>query len=71
MKDYSDFAEQVLSQTSNYLNDKGLFPISGPIVCFHNIELKNLDVELGWQITQKIDNRDDMVCDTYLPPFRY
>lgn len=63
MKEYSDFAEQALGLTSDYLNEKGFFPISGPIVCFHNMELESLDVEMGWQITQKIESRDSLLCN--------
>lgn len=63
IKEYSDFAGQVLTQTGNYLNENGLFPVSGPIVCFHNQELESLDVEMGWRITQPISFKDDMVCN--------
>lgn len=63
MKEYSDFVGQVLTQTGDYLINKGLYPISGPIVCFHNQDLESLDVEIGWQITQPIALKDDMVCN--------
>lgn len=36
--------------------------MSGPIVCFHNQELETLDVEMGWQIAQKIENKANMLC---------
>lgn len=63
MKEYSDFAEQVLDNTGKYLSKLGLFPISGPIVCFHNIDLESLDVEMGWQIVHQVESKDDMVCN--------
>lgn len=63
MKEYSNFAGQALRATGDYLNEKGLFPMSGPIVCFHNMELENLDVEMGWQITEKIENKNNMACN--------
>lgn len=63
MNDYSDFAMQVLALTSDYLNEMGIYPISGPVVCFHNQELESLDVEMGWQIAQRIENRDSMLCN--------
>ncbi|MDL2318826.1 GyrI-like domain-containing protein [Eubacteriales bacterium OttesenSCG-928-A19] len=62
MKDYSDFAGQVLTLTGNYLNKMGVHPMSGPLVCFHNQDLETLDVEIGWQIVRKIENKDDMLC---------
>ena len=63
MKEYSDFAMQVLALTGDYLNEMGVYPISGPVVYFHNQELESLDVEMGWQIAQKIENRDSMLCN--------
>ncbi|MDL2215459.1 GyrI-like domain-containing protein [Ruminococcaceae bacterium OttesenSCG-928-N02] len=62
MKDYSDFAEQVLALTGSYLSELGVYPISGPVVCFHNQELETLDVEMGWQIAEIIEDKDDMIC---------
>ena len=59
MKEYSDFAMQVLALTGDYLNEMGVYPIS----YFHNQELESLDVEMGWQIAQKIENRDSMLCN--------
>ena len=41
MKDYSDFAMQVLALTGDYLKEIGVYPIGGPVVCFHNQELAN------------------------------
>lgn len=63
MKEYSDFAGQVLNKTGKYLSKLGLFPISGPTVCFHNMNLESLDVEMGWQIVQHVKNKDDMLCN--------
>ena len=63
MKDYSDFAMQAFALTGDYLNEMNVYPISGPVVCFHNQELESLDVEMGWQIAQKIENRDIMLCN--------
>lgn len=62
MKDYSDFAEHVLALTGSYLNELGVYPMSGPIVCFHNQELEALDVEMGWQTAEKIEDKDGMIC---------
>ncbi|MDL2248693.1 GyrI-like domain-containing protein [Tyzzerella sp. OttesenSCG-928-J15] len=62
MKDYSDFAGEVLLLTGNYLKEIGAYPMSGPIVYFHNQELENLDVEMGWQIAEEIDSKNNMLC---------
>ncbi|MFV0401621.1 MAG: GyrI-like domain-containing protein [Oscillospiraceae bacterium] len=69
MKEYSDFAGQALAQTGSYLDNMDLFPMSGPLVCFHNTELEALDVEMGWQITQPVEDKGDMSC-TMVPSRR-
>lgn len=63
MKEYSIFAGQVLALTGDYLDTIGLNPMSGPIVCFHNQDLETLDIEMGWQIAQKTECKDDMLCN--------
>lgn len=63
MKEYAGFAEQALALTGDYLNEMSIYPISGPIVCFHNQELGALDVEMGWQITKEIAVKDTMLCN--------
>ena len=62
MKDYSHFAAQALALTGDYLKQMGVYPISGPVVCFHNQSLEALDVEMGWKIAQKVEPRDNMLC---------
>lgn len=62
MNEYSDFAEQSLAKTNEYINILSLFPAGGPIVYFHNTDLEKLDVEIGWQITQHVKNKNDMLC---------
>lgn len=63
MNDYPDFAEQAFAATSKYLSEKECLPMSGPVVCFHNMDLENLDVELGWQIAQEVTGDEKMQCN--------
>lgn len=62
MQDYAAFADEALKRTSAYLDALGVFPMSGPIVCFHNTALERLDVEMGWQIAQPVGDQDAMTC---------
>ena len=39
-----------------------LFPISGPIACFHNADLEKLYIEMGWQIVRHVDSKDEIIC---------
>lgn len=63
LKEYAAFAKQTLACTGDYLSKMGQFPMSGPIACFYNTDLENLDVEMGWQITQPVQCKEDIVCD--------
>lgn len=61
-KNFPETAGKAFSDTAQYISEMGLSPLRGPIVCFHNKKLKACDVEMGWQITQKVQNKGDMVC---------
>ena len=37
------------------IEENNTFPSSGPIVCFHNIELAVLDVEIGFEVAAPIE----------------
>ena len=63
MKEYAEFAEQALAQTDAYMEELDVFPISGPIACFHNTDLEQLDVEMGWQITRQAKNKNEIRCN--------
>lgn len=63
MKEYAEFAGQAFEKTGDYLKELGLYPIDGPIVCFHNMALESLDVEIGWQIVQKVEDRGEITCN--------
>lgn len=62
MMEYSDFADEVLETTSAYIKGLGVLPIGGPVTCFHNMELEELDVEMGWQIVKPIEDKGEMKC---------
>lgn len=64
MATYSAFAKETLTKTGALLTQNGLFPISGPVVCFHNTDLTALDVEMGWQVVTPIEtaSHDGITC---------
>ena len=39
----------------------GLLLSSGPFVCYHNADLENLDVEMGFPVAEPISGNDDIV----------
>lgn len=66
MAEYAAFAAQALDETSLHLHRLGLLPISGPIACFHNTQLKALDVECGWQLATPVESSGHLLC-THVP----
>ncbi|MCC0632709.1 GyrI-like domain-containing protein [Clostridioides sp. ZZV15-6388] len=51
MVEFSEFSQQSFRKISNYLEEKGILSAGAPIVCFHNMDLEKLDVEVGFPVT--------------------
>lgn len=51
-KEYSDFVGNSINQIERLLEVNEAFPCSGPIVCFHTIDLESLDVEIGFEVAK-------------------
>lgn len=50
-KNYTDISfKKILS----YLDNQNILVCDGPIVCFHNMDLKQLDVEVGFPIAKSV-----------------
>lgn len=62
MKEYTSLAEKAFDEIEKYIGDCNLFPVSGPVTYFHNTDLENLDVEVGWQTAEKIAGKGEIVC---------
>jgi len=58
--DYPNTAKQVYERIMEYaeLNDQLLS--SGPFVCYHNTDLDNLDVEMGFPVAKTVSGNDDI-----------
>jgi effector-binding domain-containing protein len=44
----------------DYAQDNGLLLSGGPFVCYHNTDLKSLDVEMGFPIAKPVLGTDDI-----------
>lgn len=53
-EEYSEFVGEAVTKISQVLKKADSFPSSGPIVCFHNVDLEALDVEIGFQVAETI-----------------
>ncbi|MGO0881657.1 GyrI-like domain-containing protein [Clostridioides difficile] len=52
MVEFSVFSQKSFQKISNYMEEKGILSAGAPIVCFHNMNLENLDVEVGFPVAK-------------------
>lgn len=45
-----------------HLDSVNKLPGGAPIVCFHNMDLENLDVEICFPVASPVSGKDDIVC---------
>ena len=60
MKDFSDFCGQSFWKITEYLNSIGELSGGAPIVCFHNMDLERLDVEVGFPVAKPVKGNDEV-----------
>jgi effector-binding domain-containing protein len=58
--DYANTAEQAYKRIMEYTARNGLLFSSGPFVCYHNTDLENLDVEMGFSVAKPISGNNDI-----------
>jgi len=64
MEEFSDFAGYSFDKITKYLNSLNELSSGAPIVCFHNMDLKNLDVEIGFPVASPVSGKDDIDANT-------
>lgn len=52
MKEYAAFAEKAMGEVLACLESQGKAPAGGPMVCFHNTDLEQLDVEVAFPVAE-------------------
>lgn len=63
MQEFSDFAGYSFDKIAKYLESISELPSGAPIVCFHNMDLENLDLEIGFPVAHQIDGKDDIAAN--------
>lgn len=58
--DYPNAAKQAYRNIMEYAELNGLLFSSGPFVCYHNTDLENLDVEMGFIVAKPVSGNDDI-----------
>ncbi|MCC0699630.1 GyrI-like domain-containing protein [Clostridioides sp. ZZV15-6383] len=61
MVGFSEFSKQSLKKISKYLEERGILSSGAPIVCFHNMDLAKLDVEVGFPVSTYIDGKNEIL----------
>jgi effector-binding domain-containing protein len=59
--DYPNTAKQAYKKIIKYAELNGLLFSSGPFVCYHNADLENLDIEMGFPVAKPVSGNDDIV----------
>ncbi len=63
-KDYPNTAKQAYERIMEYAQQNDLLLSSGPFVCYHNTDLENLDVEMGFPVAKSVSGKDDIASYT-------
>lgn len=62
MNEFQEFSAQGYAKIMDYIKSKNTFAGGAPIVCFHNMDLEKLDIEIGFPIATKMDGVDNIQC---------
>lgn len=57
---YPSTANNVYRKIMNYAEQNGLLFSGGPFVCYHNADLENLDVEMGFTVAKPVSGNIDI-----------
>lgn len=62
--DYPNTAKQAYRAIMEYASCNGLLLSGGPFVCYHNDNLENLDVEMGFPVAKPVSGNNDIAAYT-------
>ena len=65
-EEYATFMGEAIEAILQVITEADSFPSSGPIVCFHTMDLEHLDVEVAFQVAEEIAGSGEVVA-TILP----
>jgi len=64
MTEFSEFASCSFDKITKHLDNLNELPGGAPIDCFHNMDLGNLDVEIGFPVANHLSGKDDIDANT-------
>lgn len=62
--DYPKVAGQAYEKTMEYATQNDLLFSGGPFVCYHNVDLENLDVEMGFPVATPVAGKGEILGHT-------
>src|SRR5512133_3818880 len=63
--DFPDTAKQTYEQIEAYVKQKNLLVSDCPFVCYHNSDLENLDVEMGFPVAKPVSGSGEIAGHTF------
>ena len=64
MTEFADFAGGCFEKILTHLKSLGVLVSDGPIVCFHNMDLERLDVEIGFPVARLVEGNKEIQAHT-------
>ncbi len=52
--EYADLMGAAVGGILALIEESGTYPSGGPVVCFHNMALESLDVEIGFEVARPV-----------------
>ncbi|MBU5361673.1 GyrI-like domain-containing protein [Enterococcus raffinosus] len=59
-EEYAEFMGEAIGRILKLIEENEAFPSSGPIVCFHNVDLEALDVEIGFATPKPLKAQNEL-----------
>ena len=60
MAEFTHFTFESFHKIQQFLTSISVLVSDGPIICFHNMDLEHLDIEVGFPIAQDIAVKEDL-----------
>jgi effector-binding domain-containing protein len=69
-EEFPSVAQESYGMITKVMHEKGVLPSSPPFVCYHNADLQQLDVEMGFPIAKEISLEHAQVTCHMIPAQR-
>ncbi len=60
VQDLPQILEKSYGAIAQYLGELGEYPVGPPFAAYHNMDMQNLDVEIGFPVSKKLSGKEDI-----------